>query len=73
MELSIFMKQLESALVKRGISPEIAHKHVSNIRRTFTNDDISEINSMHSANEVDALADSIASILKKSPQTARNP
>lgn len=71
MELSIFMKQLESALVKRGISPEIAHKHVSNIRRTFTSDDISEINSMHSANEVDALADSIASILKKSPQTAQ--
>lgn len=71
MELSIFMKQLESALIRRGISPEIAHKHVSNIRRTFTSDDISEINSMHTLDEVDALADSIASILKKSQQTTQ--
>ena len=65
MELSIFMKQLESALIKRGIPSEIAHRHVSNIRRTFTTDDLSEIQSMHTADEIDALADSIASILKK--------
>lgn len=72
MELSIFMKQLESALVDRGISAEVAHKHVSTIRRTFTSEDLSEINSMHTAEEIDALADSIAAILKKSsaaPQT----
>ncbi|MBE6625825.1 MAG: hypothetical protein E7628_01405 [Ruminococcaceae bacterium] len=62
------MKQLESALIKRDISPEIAHKHVSNIRRTFTSEDLSEINSMHTVEEINALADSIAAILKKSPQ-----
>ena len=69
MELSIFMKQLETALIKRGVSPETAHKHVSNIRRTFTSEDISEINSMHTADELNALADSIASMIQKTPQS----
>ena len=73
MELSIFMKQLETALIKRGVSPETAHKHVSNIRRTFTSEDISEINSMHTAEELNALADSIASMIQKTPQTAQQP
>ena len=43
MELNIFMRELESALVERGIPGETAKKHVSNLRRTFTSDDLSEI------------------------------
>ncbi len=66
MELSIFMKQLESALIKRGIPNETAHKHVSNIRRTFTTEDLSEIEAIHTEGEIDALADSIAAILRNS-------
>lgn len=69
MELSIFVKELESALQKRGISEEIAHKHVSNIRRTFTSEDLSEINAIKTADEIGDLADSIAVILKKRSQS----
>ncbi|MGN1346728.1 MAG: hypothetical protein ACI4V1_08075 [Eubacteriales bacterium] len=65
MELNIFMRELESALIERGIPGETAKKHVSNLRRTFTSDDLSEIEAIHSGSEVEQLADSIALILKK--------
>lgn len=65
MELSIFMKELESALIERGIPAELAHKHVSSIRRTFTSDDLSEIASIKSKDSVNSLADSISTVLKK--------
>lgn len=70
MELSIFMKELESALIDRGIPAELAHKHVSNIRRTFTSDDLSEIASIKSTSAVENLADSIAAMLKKKMNVA---
>lgn len=69
MELNIFMKELESALVKRGVSDETAKKHVSNLRRTFTDDDLSEIEAIQSGSEVEQLADSISLILSKSRST----
>lgn len=65
MELNIFMRELESALVKRGIPNETAVKHVSNLRRTFTSDDLSEIEAIQSNQEIDELAESIAVILNK--------
>ncbi len=76
MELNIFMKELQSALVVRGIPDETAAKHVSNLRRTFTSDDLSEIDAIQSKNEIDQLADSIAVILKKNkkqPESKRPP
>ena len=65
MELSIFMKELESALIKRGIPAELAHNHVASIRRTFTSDDLSEIASIKSESAINDLADSISNVLKK--------
>lgn len=65
MELNVFMKELQSALVVRGIPDETATKHVSNLRRTFTSDDLSEIDAIQSKDEIEQLADSIAVILKK--------
>lgn len=69
MELNIFMRELESALIERGISSETAKKHVSNLRRTFTNDDLSEIEAIQSASEIEQLADSISLILNKSTRS----
>lgn len=69
MELNIFMRELESALVERGISDETAKKHVSNLRRTFTEDDLSEIEAIQSESEIEQLADSISLILTKTPRT----
>lgn len=69
MELNIFMKELESALITRGIPSETAKKHVSNLRRTFTNDDLSEIEAIQTKNEIDQLADSISVILNRNRKT----
>lgn len=65
MELNIFMHELKKALVERGIPEETAAKHVSNLSRSFTNDDLSEINAIRSYEEVQQLADSISVILSK--------
>lgn len=78
MELNIFMRELESALVKRGIPDETAVKHVSNLRRTFTGDDLSEIEAIQSNEEIEHLADSISAILNRNrnaaaPQTQQAP
>ena len=70
MELNIFMRELESALIERGIASETAKKHVSNLRRTFTSDDLSEIEAIQSGNEIEQLADSISLILTKSTRNA---
>ena len=73
MELNIFMRNLQTALIRRGIPDETALKHVTNLRRTFTVEDLEEIDAIQSPEEIDQLADSIASILKKrqpaQPQT----
>ena len=71
MELNIFMRELESALVKRGIQDETARKHVANLRRTFTSDDLSEISVIRSTTEIEELADSISLILNKNTQSIR--
>lgn len=65
MELNVFMRELESALVQRGIPNETALRHVSNLKRTFTEDDLSEIEAMRSNEQIDALADSLAVILNR--------
>lgn len=70
MELNIFMRELESALVERGISDETAKKHVSNLRRTFTSDDLSEIEAIQSGSEIEQLADSISLILNRNTRNA---
>lgn len=70
MELNIFMRELEAALIERGISGETAKKHVSNLRRTFTDDDLSEIEAIQSGSEIEQLADSISLILNKSTRSA---
>ncbi len=70
MELNIFMRELESALIERGIASETAKKHVSNLRRTFTSDDLSEIEAIQSGNEIEQLADSISLILTKNTRNA---
>ncbi|MBQ8186090.1 MAG: hypothetical protein IJ037_04370 [Clostridia bacterium] len=70
MELNIFMRELESALIERGISGETAKKHVSNLRRTFTSDDLSEIEAIQSGSEIEQLADSISLILQRSTRSA---
>lgn len=70
MELNIFMRELKKALVDRGIPEETAAKHVSNLSRSFTDDDLSEIDAIRSGEEVDQLADSISVILARGKQKA---
>jgi len=65
MELDIFMKGLESSLVKRGIPSEVAKRHAAALRRTFTEDDLTEIRNIRHESEIDEIADGIASILNK--------
>jgi len=65
MKLNNFIKELEKALVERSVSEELSKKHVANLYRSFTSDDLSEIESLESPDEIAALADSIAIILNK--------
>ena len=66
------MRELENALVKRGIPNDTAFKHVSNLRRTFTSDDLSEIEAIQTREEIDELADSISLILNKNRTSLQN-
>ncbi|MBQ8185330.1 MAG: hypothetical protein IJ037_00480, partial [Clostridia bacterium] len=59
----------EAALVERGIPGETAKKHVSNLRRTFTSDELTEIEAIQSGSEIEQLADSISLILNKSTRS----
>lgn len=73
MELNIFIQELEASLVRRGINPDVANKHVHTLQRTFTDDDLNEIDNIQSDDEVEDIADSIALILMKNKIKVRPP
>ena len=65
MELNIFMRNLQTALIRRGIPGETALKYVNNIRRSFTPEDLEEIDAIQSPDEIEQFAESFASIYNK--------
>jgi len=71
MELNIFMRELQSALIDRGIPEQIAAKQVSNFQRSFTADDLSEIEAIQTNDEIEKLADSISAAIVKKMKAAR--
>lgn len=71
MELNIFIRELKSALVRRGISEDRAARHVATLSRTFTSDDLSEIDAIESNDEIEQLADSISVILTKNKSAVK--
>ncbi len=72
MKLEIFLKELQKALVSRGIAEESAKKHIVSLYRSFTSDDLAEIESINSSNEINQLADNIARIINNSNKTSAN-
>ncbi len=73
MELHDFIKTLEHSLVRRGIPPEVANKHVATLRRTFADDDLNEIKQIQSSAEVEEIAESIALVLTKNRMGVKPP
>ena len=72
MKIDVFMDELKSALVKRGVPLETAEKHAQTLRQSFDGEDLSEIEAMDSSEEIDALADSLSAILmRKKPAPAQ--
>ncbi len=71
MELNIFIKHLEGSLINRGISPDVVDKHIHTLQRTFTDDDLREIQSLQSAEEVEEIAENIYQLLQKNKIKAR--
>ena len=65
MELNVFKRELASALMQRGIPKEMALLQVEKISHKFTFDDLAEIKSIHSPDEIEILADGIVNILNK--------
>ena len=65
MELDVFMKVLESSLVKHGVPSDMAGQHAATLRTTFTQGDLADIENIRSEAEVDSIAAGIASILNK--------
>ena len=43
MDLGLFCKGLESSLVRRGIPPESAKRQIATLAKTFTDEDLAEI------------------------------
>ena len=72
MELDLFLDGLKTSLVNRGIPPEMAARHVASLGRTFTKDDLNEIESIRSTAEIEQIADSIAAIIRKSKTNQTN-
>jgi len=69
-EFNIFTEELKNALVARGIPEETAERHVINLKRSFTPQDLNEIESINSIAEVQKLADSISAIIHKNTQVS---
>lgn len=69
MDLGLFCKGLESSLVRRGIPPETAKRHVTTLAKTFTDEDLVEIENITSGEEIEEIAEGIASILAKNRST----
>ncbi len=65
MELNVFLRELESALVQRGVPNETALKQVANVRRSITSDDLSDIENLQSNEEINQMADSLVVILNR--------
>lgn len=65
MELNVFVNELRNALIRRGIPEATAAKHTDSIRRSFNDSDLDEIRAMESLDEINVLADSIATILNR--------
>ncbi len=65
MELNIFLRELESALVQRGIPNETALEQVAIVRRSITSDDLPEIEAIQSPEKIEQMADSLVSILNR--------
>ena len=47
MDLGLFCKGLESSLVRRAIPPESAKRQVATLAKTFTDEDLAEIEKHH--------------------------
>ena len=71
MDLGLFCKGLESSLVRRGIPPESAKRQVATLAKTFTDEDLAEIENITSGEEIEEIAEGIASILTKNKSAAR--
>ena len=67
MEINAFVSSLESALIRRGIPEDRAARQVASLRQSFTKEDFEEIEALQSPDEIDKLADNLASIMQKSP------
>ncbi len=65
MELNVFLRELESALVQRGVPNETALKQVAIVRRSITSDDLSDIDNLQSSEEINQMADSLVVILNR--------
>ena len=72
MELNVFMKVLESSLVKFGVPSDVAGHHVATLRKTFTKEDLADIENIRGESEVDAIAGGIASILNKNKPASKS-
>lgn len=71
MDLGLFCKGLESALVRRGIPSENAKRQVATLAKTFTDEDLTEIENITSGEEIEEIAAGIASILAKNKPAPR--
>ena len=71
MDLGLFCKGLESSLVRRGIPLESAKRQVATLAKTFTDEDLAEIENITSGEEIEEIAEGIASILAKNKPAPR--
>ncbi len=62
MEKEQFLTVLRDELIKRGLAPEAAQRHVRSIGLTLTPDDVKELENLNDPDEISALAEGIAKV-----------
>ena len=65
MELNVFIKELEAALISRGVSETTAQKHADTLRRSFDSNDLKEIETMDTNDEIETIADSLVVLINR--------
>ncbi len=73
MEKDLFLTILRDELIKRGLTPEVAQRHVRSISLTLTAEDVKAIEHIDDPADIEALAEGIASLKLRTSEKKAEP
>ena len=73
MEKDLFLTILRDELIKRGLTPEVAQRHVRSISLTLTAEDVKAIEHIDDHADIEAIAEGIASVKLRTSEKKAEP